>query len=99
MFTSPRRLSCPMRKLNELLRSLSRFLHDPGSHVGDAWKLVRGYLPAMAALDPETRNAVVVIDNVVGAVAYFLTDKAGETEADAERPAVAEPVAAVTPAS
>lgn len=86
-----------MRKLNELLRSLSRFLHDPGSHVGDAWKLVRAQVSTPA--DPKLRDALVVVDNVVGAVVYFLTDKASETEADAESPAVAEPVAAVSPAS
>jgi hypothetical protein len=95
MFTSQRRLCCPMRKLNELLRSLSRFLHDPGSHVGDAWKLVRAQVSTPA--DPKLRDALVVIDNVVGAVVYFLTDKASETDADVESPAVVEPAKDAAP--
>ncbi len=78
-----------MRKLNELLRSLARFLHDPADHVTHAWKLVRAQVSTPAA-DPKLRDALVVIDNVVGAVAYFLTDKTEEAKADAE-PADSDP--------
>lgn len=81
-----------MRKLNELLRSLSRFLHDPAAHVGDAWKTVRGTFPPAASLTPQMRDALVVIDNVVAATVYFLTDKT-------EAPEVDEPVAPTSTAS
>lgn len=70
-----------MRKLNELLRSLSRFLHDPAAHVGDAWKLVRAQVPA--STDPKLRDALVVVDNVVAATVHFLSNKADEPEVDA----------------
>lgn len=90
-----------MRKLNELLRSLARFLHDPADHVTQAWKLVRAQVSTPA--DPKLRDALVVIDNVVGAVSYFLTDKTEEAKAggepvDSEPGERAHPVADAPPA-
>jgi hypothetical protein len=67
-----------MRKLLELFRGLSSFLAEPATHVTEAWATVKG------AIDPEAynadalnksktlKNAVVVIDNVVTAVTYYL---------------------------
>lgn len=69
-----------MRKLNELYRALSAFLADPAGHVTDAWATVKGAIDpkALAGTDKGLKNAVIVIDNTVAAVVYFLKAEAGE---------------------
>ena len=77
-----------MRKLLELFRGLSSFIAEPALHVTEAWSLVRGSLsPEALNADGLTkskplRNAIVVLDNVVVAVTYYL-DK--ETTKDPEQ--------------
>ena len=62
-----------MRELLELFRGLSSFLAEPAAHVTEAWATVKGAIDHKTiAQDKTLRNAVVVIDNVVLAVAYYL---------------------------
>lgn len=80
MFTARRR-RIGMRKLNALLRSLHTFLADPSGHLTTSWALIRN-----AAVDsprnttPAFRDALVLVDNVVEAVAGFLRKDSEEQE-------------------
>lgn len=73
-----------MRKLNALLRSLHTFLADPSGHLTTSWLLIRN-----AAVDspnrsaPGFRDALVLVDNVVEAVASFLRKDSDESESEA----------------
>lgn len=84
MFTAGRRPIC-MRKLNALLRSLHTFLADPSGHLTTSWALIRN-----AAVDsprnttPAFRDALVLVDNVVEAVAGFLRKDSEEQEPEAK---------------
>ncbi len=70
-----------MRKLNALLRSLHTFLADPSGHLTTSWALIRN-----AAVDsprnttPAFRDALVLVDNVVEAVAGILRKDSEEQE-------------------
>jgi hypothetical protein len=70
-----------MRKLNALLRSLHTFLADPSGHLTTSWALIRN-----AAVDsprnttPAFRDALVLVDNVVEAVAGFLRKDSEEQD-------------------
>mgnify|MGYP003405678324 FL=1 len=70
-----------MRKLNALFRSLHTFLSDPSGHLTTSWALIRN-----AAADsprnttPAFRDALVLVDNVVEAVAGFLRKDSEEQE-------------------
>jgi hypothetical protein len=77
MFNARRR-RIGMRKLNALLRSLSTFLHNPSAHLTQSWALVRGALPISGR--EEFNNALVLMDNVVEAVAGFLRKDSEEQE-------------------
>lgn len=80
MFTARHR-RINMRKLNALLRSLHTFLADPSGHLTTSWALIRN-----AAVDsprnttPAFRDALVLVDNVVEAVAGFLRKDSEEQE-------------------
>jgi hypothetical protein len=80
MFTARRR-RIGMRKLNALLRSLHTFLADPSGHLTTSWALIRN-----AAVDsprnttPAFRDALVLVDNVVEAVAGFLRKDSEEQD-------------------
>lgn len=84
MITAGRRPIC-MRKLNALLRSLHTFLADPSGHLTTSWALIRN-----AAVDsprnttPAFRDALVLVDNVVEAVAGFLRKDSEEQEPEAK---------------
>lgn len=66
-----------MRKLIAFYRSLAMFLADPAGHIVNAWTTVKAAInPALLAstgsLDSAPlRDAVVVIDNMVEAVAFY----------------------------
>lgn len=82
MFTARHR-RINMRKLNALLRSLHTFLADPSGHLTTSWALIRN-----AAVDsprnttPAFRDALVLVDNVVEAVAGFLRKDSEEQDAE-----------------
>lgn len=59
-----------MRKLNALFRSLSTFLHNPSAHLTQSWALIRSALPISGRED--FNNALVLVDNVVEAVALAI---------------------------
>jgi len=72
-----------MRKLTELLRSLSAFLADPAGHVDNAWTLIKGAIDPTKLSGPDRgalKNAIVTIDNTVAGVVYFLKQKQDEPE-------------------
>ncbi len=65
-----------MRKLIHFFRSLAMFLSDPAGHVVAAWATVKAAInPALLASTSSDsaplRDAVVVIDNMVEAVAFY----------------------------
>lgn len=66
-----------MRKLIHFFRSLAMFLSDPAGHVVNAWATVKAAInPALLAStgsidSAPLRDAVVVIDNMVEAVAFY----------------------------
>lgn len=65
-----------MRKLIHFFRSLAMFLSDPAGHVVNAWATVKAAInPALLASTSSDsaplRDAVVVIDNMVEAVAFY----------------------------
>jgi hypothetical protein len=70
-----------MRKLIAFHRSLATFLFDPAGHIVSAWDTIK------AAVDPKTlaapgplRDAVVVIDNMVEAVTWYVRAESKEPE-------------------
>ena len=66
-----------MSKLIAFHRSLAMFLVDPAGHVVNAWTIVKAAInPALLAStgsidSAPLRDAVVVIDNMVEAVAFY----------------------------
>lgn len=61
-----------MRKLIAFHRSLAMFLSDPAGHVTSAWSTIKSFIPhAALAENAALRDAVVVIDNMVEAVAFY----------------------------
>ena len=65
-----------MRKLIHFFRALAMFLSDPAGHVVAAWATVKAAInPALLASTSSDsaplRDAVVVIDNMVEAVAFY----------------------------
>ena len=70
------RVYLAMRKLNEFYRALSKFLVDPAGHITRSWALVKGALPISGR--EEFANAVVVIDHMVEAVAFFAKAQANK---------------------
>ena len=80
MFTARRR-PIHMRKLNALLRSLHTFLADPSGHLTTSWALIRNAAVASPRnTTPAFRDALVLVDNVVEAVAGFLRKDSEEQE-------------------
>jgi hypothetical protein len=61
-----------MRKLIAFHRALAMFLSDTAGHVTSAWSTVKGAIHPMTLTDNAAlRDAVVVIDNMVEAVAFY----------------------------
>ena len=74
-----------MRKLIHFFRSLAMFLSDPAGHVVAAWATVKAAInPALLASTSSDsaplRDAVVVIDNMVEAVAFYCRAESAQTE-------------------
>lgn len=66
------RVYLAMRKLIHFFRSLAMFLSDPAGHVTSAWATVKASInPASLSDNSSLRDAVVVIDNMVEAVAFY----------------------------
>ena len=80
-----------MRKLIAFYRSLAMFLVDPAGHVVNAWATVKAainpqLLASTGSLDSaQLRDAVVVIDNMVEAVAFYCRAESKEPTKEPEQ--------------
>lgn len=79
-----------MRKLIHFFRSLAMFLADPAGHVVAAWATIKNAInPALLAStgsdSAPLRDAVVVIDNMVEAVAFYCRAESKEPTKEPEQ--------------